>query len=246
MNLKCVIIDDEPLAIKVIENHISQIKELQIAAVFNNAIDSMEYLREHMPDLLFLDVNMPIIDGFSFLDSLDEKPMVIITSAHAEHAAKGFDLEVLDYLVKPVSLPRFIKAVNKALAKAKEQPKRDAVNEHIFVKVDKKKMKKIYLDEIILVESLKDYIKIITPKGNHIVHKTLSAFTEELSSDRFIRIHGSHTVSMDKIDALEGNSVEIGGKRYVIGRSYLDDVKAKILNQSIMGTGNKAGLSDDE
>ena len=105
-------------------------------------------------------------------------------------------------------------------------------------------MKKIYLDEIILVESLKDYIKIITPKGNHIVHKTLSAFTEELSSDRFIRIHRSHTVSMDKIDALEGNSVEIGGKRYVIGRSYLDDVKTRILNQSVSTSGNRTNVSE--
>lgn len=229
MILKCVIIDDEPLAVKVIENHISQIKELQTVAVFNNAIDSMEYLRENKPDLLFLDVNMPIIDGFSFLESLDDKPLVIITSAHAEHAAKGFDQEVLDYLVKPISLPRFIKAVNKALSKMKDHAKTDLSHDHIFVKVDKKKMKKIYLDDIILIESLKDYIKIITTKDNHIVHKTLSAFTDELSNDNFIRIHRSYTVSIDKIDVLEGNSVEIRGKRYVIGRSYLDDVKSRIL-----------------
>ena len=239
MNLKCVIIDDEPLAVKVIQNYVEQIKELEEMAVFNNAIDSLAFIRDHKPDLLFLDVNMPILDGFSFLDSLDTKPMVIITSAHAEHAAKGFDLEVLDYLVKPISLPRFIKAVNKALAKVQEHPKWDTSRDHIFVKVDKKKMKKIYLDEIILVESLKDYIKIITTKGNHIVHKTLSAFTEELSSDKFIRIHRSHTVSLDKIDALEGNSVEIAGKRYVIGRSYLEDVKANILERSISTGGNK-------
>ncbi|WP_228238383.1 LytR/AlgR family response regulator transcription factor [Allomuricauda sp. M10] len=229
MNLKCVIIDDEPLAVKVIENHISQIKELQSVAVFNNAIDSLEYLRENKPDLLFLDVNMPIIDGFSFLESLDDKPLVIITSAHAEYAAKGFDQEVLDYLVKPISLPRFIKAINKAMAKLRHDTKGDATREHIFVKVDKKKMKKIYLDEIVLIESLKDYIKIITAKENHIVHKTLSAFTDELSDEKFIRIHRSYTVSIDKIDALEGNSVEIKGKRYVIGRSYLEDVKARIL-----------------
>ena len=142
MILKCVIIDDEPLAVKVIENHISQIKELQTVAVFNNAIDSMEYLRENKPDLLFLDVNMPIIDGFSFLESLDDKPLVIITSAHAEHAAKGFDQEVLDYLVKPISLPRFIKAVNKALSKMKDHAKTDLYHDHIFVKVDKKEDEK--------------------------------------------------------------------------------------------------------
>jgi DNA-binding LytR/AlgR family response regulator len=232
MNLKCVIIDDEPLAIKVIENHISQIKELEVSAVFHNAIDSLGHFREHLPDLLFLDVNMPIMDGFSFLDSLEKKPMVIITSAHSQYAIKGFEQEVLDYLVKPVSLPRFIKAVNKAMAKFRIHSERNASQDHIFVKVDKKKMKKVYLDDIILVESLKDYIKIVTSRGNHIVHSTLSAFTEELPGDLFIRIHRSYTVSLDKIDAVEGNSVEIGGKRFVIGRSYLDEVKNRILNQS--------------
>jgi len=232
MSVSCIIIDDEPLAIKVIENHISHIAELHVSAVFSNAIDSMEHLRLHRPDLLFLDVNMPIIDGFSFLDSLESKPMVIITTAHSEHAVKGFELEVLDYLVKPISLPRFIKAANKALAKGGGHSNRPLAQDHIFVKVDKKKMKKIYLDEIVLVESLKDYIRIVTLKGSHIVHRTLSSFTEELSGDRFIRIHRSHTVSLDKIDTLEGNSVEIAGKRYVIGRSYLEDVKNRILNAS--------------
>lgn len=232
MSLRCVIIDDEPLAIKVIENHISQLPELQVAAVFNNAIDSMEHLRRDRPDLLFLDVNMPIIDGLSFLDSLESKPMVIITTAHSEHAVKGFELEVLDYLVKPISLPRFIKAANKALARHGDRSKRPRAQDHIFVKVDKKKMKKINLDDIVLVESLKDYIKIVTLKGSYIVHQTLSSFTEELAGERFIRIHRSHTVSLDKIDVLEGNSVEIAGKRYVIGRSYLEDVKQRILNVS--------------
>src|SRR5690606_14481792 len=138
MSLHCVIIDDEPLAIKVIENHISHIVELKVSAVFNNAMDSMEHLREHRPDLLFLDVNMPIIDGFSFLDSLESKPMVIITTAHSEHAVRGFELEVLDYLVKPISLPRFIKAANKALAKGGGHSNRPLAQDHIFVKVDKK------------------------------------------------------------------------------------------------------------
>src|SRR5690606_17677243 len=182
--------------------------------------------------LLFLNMYMHNIYVFRFLYILDKKPMDIITTAHSQYAIKVFELQVLDYLVKPVSLPRFIKAVNKAMAKVRDRTKRDVSQDHIFVKVDKKKMKKIYLDDIILVESLKDYIKIVTSKGNHIVHSTLSAFTEELSADHFIRIHRSHTVSMDKIDAVEGNSVEIGGRRFVIGRSYLEDVKNRILNQS--------------
>src|SRR5690606_23295141 len=148
-------------------------------------------------------------------------------------------LEVLDYLVKPISLPRFLKAANKALAREAQRLPRPLAQRHIFVKVDKKKMKKIYLEEIVLVESLKDYIRIVTTKGSHIVHQTLSSFTEELEGGRFIRIHRSHTVSLDKIDVLEGNSVEIAGKRYVIGRSYLDDVKQRILNLSPPGVGDR-------
>ena len=143
MKLKCVIIDDEPLAINVIKKHVDQIEELETVATFTNAVDSLKFLHDNQPDLIFLDVNMPVLDGFKFLESLNQKPIVIITSAHAEHAIKGFELEVLDYLLKPISFPRFLKSVNKAISiKRKEQEEKTSSSEHIFVKVDKKKMKK--------------------------------------------------------------------------------------------------------
>ena len=230
MTLKCIIIDDEPLAINVIKNHIAQLPAIEILQTFDNALESLDFLSRNKVDLMFLDINMPVIDGLSFLRSLDQKPMVILTTAHEEYAVEGFELEVLDYLVKPISLPRFLKASNKALARSKEQLhpiKHD--EDSLFVKVDKKKMKKIYFDDILVVESLKDYIKIITTKGNYVVHQTLGSFTVELPATQFMRIHRSYTANITKVDTVEGNSVEIANKRYTIGRNYLEDAKAAIF-----------------
>src|SRR5680860_587752 len=165
MKLKCVIIDDEPLAINVLKNFIHQIKGLQLVKTFNNAIDSLEYLHCNRVDLLFLDINMPILEGYNFLESIENKPIVIITTANKEYAVKGYELEVLDYLLKPFPIYRFIKAINKAFKKFNEIQNLGGENtdrEYIFVKVDKKKMKKIFLDEILVIESVKDYIKILT------------------------------------------------------------------------------------
>ena len=231
MNLRCIIIDDEPLAINVIKNHIAQLTGLEVVKTFDNAIECLDFLRKNKIDLLFLDINMPVLDGLSFLRSLEHKPMVILTTAYEEHAVAGFELEVLDYLVKPISLPRFLKATNKAMAKAQENARNTtpAEPESIFVKIDKKKMKKIYLDDILLIESLKDYIKIITTKGNFVIHQTLGSFTDELPAHQFIRIHRSYTANINKVDTVEGNSVEIANKRYTIGRNYLDEAKAAIL-----------------
>jgi len=232
MSLSCIIIDDEPLAIKVIKNYVEQIKELSLQATFTNAVDSMHYLQENNVDLLFLDINMPLLDGYSFLESLPHKPNVIITTAHEEYAVKGYELEVLDFLIKPIPFPRFLKAVNKALKLKNESQnitKQNSETEHIFVKVDKKRMRKIYLKDILVIESLKDYIKIITATNKHIVHQTLSSFTESLPQDQFIRIHRSYTIAIPKVEAIEGNSLEIGGSRYTIGRSYINEVKEAIL-----------------
>ena len=233
MSLSCIIIDDEPLAIKVIKNYVEQIKELSLQATFTNAVDSMNFIKENEVDLLFLDVNMPLLDGYSFLESLPHKPNVIITTAHAEYAVKGYELEILDFLIKPIPFPRFLKAVNKALKLKNESQNSTKSNtetlEHIFVKVDKKRMHKIYLKDILVIESLKDYIKIITATDKHIVHQTLSSFTESLPQDRFIRIHRSYTIAIPKVEAIEGNSLEIGGTRYTIGRSYINEAKEAIL-----------------
>lgn len=236
MKVKCLIIDDEPLAINVIKNYLKQIEDFEVISDFGNAIDGLNFLKSNTVDVIFLDINMPVLDGISFIKSLEKPPLVIITSAYEEYAVETYELDVLDYLVKPIEFPRFMKALNKVNRRLKinKVPYENTKDRpYLFVKIDKKKMKKIFLDEILIVESLKDYLKINTTTGKYIIHSTLSDFTELLPSRDFIRIHRSYTIAMDKIDAVEGNSIEIEGLRYVIGRSYIDEVKQKILNSSI-------------
>ena len=179
---------------------------------------------------------MPVLDGLSFLKSLDIKPMVIMTTAHENHALESFELQAIDYLVKPIPFPRFLKSVQRVIQLKKPQGSLEQNNSEtksIFVKIDKKKLQKIELDKIVLIESLKDYIRIKTDLGKYIIHKTLSSFTEELPTDKFIRIHRSFTVAIDRIDSVEGNSLEIQGERFTIGRSYINEVKSRILQDLI-------------
>ncbi|RNL82974.1 DNA-binding response regulator [Sinomicrobium pectinilyticum] len=235
MVIRCIVIDDEPLAINVLKNYIGQTRGLELISTFSNALDSIDFMRVNEVDLIFLDINMPVLDGLNFLKSVHIKPMVVITTAYEEHAVESYELEVLDYLVKPIPFHRFVMAVNKVFRMHSVRQKNDfgdpGERKFIFIKIDKKKMKKIFLDEITVIESLKDYIKINTYSGKYIVHQTLSSFTDELPADKFIRIHRSYTISLDKIEALEGNSIEIGGQRYTIGRSYFNEVRNKILNK---------------
>ncbi len=232
MIINCLIIDDEPLAINVIKNHIKEIDNINVIDTFNSAIDALNFMKSNTVDLLFLDINMPLLDGLDFIKSLDKKPMIVITTAYSEYAIKTYELEVLDYLMKPISFPRFLKAVNRAFKELNSNLTSNlkvAKRAHIFIKVDKKKMQKIYLDEILIIESLRDYLKITTISNKYIIHSTLSSFTEKLPSNNFIRIHRSFTIAIDKIEAVQGNSVEIDGIKYVIGRSFIEHVKNRIL-----------------
>ncbi|NJX14400.1 LytR/AlgR family response regulator transcription factor [Tamlana crocina] len=233
MSTKCIIIDDEPLAINVIKNYLQQIKGFEVTKTFSNALEALDFLKSEQIDVMFLDINMPLLDGLSFVKALNDPPLIIVTTAYTEFAVETYELNVLDYLVKPIEFPRFIKAIDKVehkLMKTTTINQNNNAREHLFVKIDKKKMKKIYLDEILTIESLKDYLKINTTTGKYIIHSTLSDFTSLLPEHNFIRIHRSYTIAIDKIDVVEGNSVEIEGLRYVIGRSYLEEVKGKILN----------------
>lgn len=238
MKVRCLIIDDEPLAINVIKKYLENFENFELISTFNNAIDGLNFLKNNSIDMIFLDINMPVLDGINFIKSLDAPPLIIMTTAYNEFALETYELDVLDYLVKPIEFPRFMKAINKVdkrLDSINSRHPKETSKERpfIFVKIDKKKMKKIFLDEILVIESLKDYLKINTVNGKYIVHSTLTDFTDLLPARNFIRIHRSFTISIDKIEALEGNSIEIEGLRYVIGRSYIDEVKQKILNSSI-------------
>ena len=232
-NINCLIIDDEPLAVNVIKNFIEEINNISVKETFNNAIDALAFLKNNNVDLIFLDINMPLLNGLDFIKNLENKPIIIVTTAYDEYAIKTYELDVLDYLVKPISFPRFIKAVNRASKTLVNteiaENSKSATRPFTFIKVDKKKMKKIYLDEILVVESLRDYLKITTQTNKYIIHSTLSNFTNLLPESNFIRIHRSFTIAIDKIDTVEGNSLEIEGIRYVIGISYIENVKKRIL-----------------
>lgn len=233
MKIKCIIIDDEHLAISVIENHLKNFDHIEIVETFDNPLKAYRILEQEKIDLIFLDINMPQMTGFAFLENLSHKPLIVITTAYREYAVKSFELNVLDYLVKPIPFNRFLKTINKvyqqvyvanasADASLQQEP-------HIFIKANKKLLK-INLNDILYIESLKDYIKVTTTLGDYVVHKSLTAITEELPQSNFIRIHRSYTISINKIIALEGNTVEISNRNIPIGRNYTKQVKERIFN----------------
>ncbi|MBF4487151.1 MULTISPECIES: LytTR family DNA-binding domain-containing protein [unclassified Flavobacterium] len=237
MKIQCLIIDDEPLAINVIKNYLEPVENFEVIDTFSNPIEGLNFLKNNKVDVIFLDINMPVLDGINFIKSLENPPILIITSAYSQFAIETYELDVLDYLVKPIEFPRLMKTLNKISKRLETKnsapQENSAESPFIFVKIDKKRMKKILFNEILVIESLKDYLKINTLTGKYIIHSTLSDFTDLLPERNFLRIHRSYTIAIDKIDAVEGNSIEIEGLRYVIGRSYIDHVKQRILNSSI-------------
>lgn len=240
MKIHCQIVDDEPLAINVIKKFLQQFQYAEVVSSCYNAMDAFAYISEKPVDLIFLDINMPTLNGLDFLKSLKEPPLVIITSAYRDYAVDGFELNVLDYLVKPISFQRFLKAMDKANTAMREKR---AINQplvtapegsksFIFLKVDKK-MVKIYLDEILYIESLKDYVRIRTVYEDMVTHQNLNGMAKILPSDSFIRIHKSYTISVDKVKSIEGNCVEIASKLLPIGRNYRKQVKEHIFKANV-------------
>lgn len=236
MKIKFLIIDDDPSAVNVIKNYLQQIGNSELTISFNNAVDGWNFMKNNPVDVIFLDINMSALDRLDFVKNLKDPSSVIITSAYFEFASESFDLNVLDYLVKPFELPRFMRAINKVYERL--EINKNGLNAYkkrayLFIKIDKKKMKKVFFDEILVIESLKDYLKVNTTNGKFIIHSTLTDFTNLLPVEDFIRIHRSYTISVNKIDTIEGNSLKIDGIRYAIGRSYLKKVKEMFFSTSI-------------
>ncbi|OOG63532.1 LytTR family DNA-binding domain-containing protein [Flavobacterium sp. A45] len=232
MKIKCVLIDDEPLAIKVLLNYFENFSDFEVIATFNNSLEGLEFINSNNVDAVFLDINMPMMTGFELISLLENKTRVVITTAFREFAAESYDLEVLDYLVKPIPLPRFIKCIHKIEAeynlKNNIKIENHRIEPHLFIKVDKK-MVKINIDEILFVEGMKEYIKVVTPEKTYITHKSLTSLTEELPADRFMRIHKSYTIALNKVKSIEGNRIQILSYTIPIGRNYSKEVKVKIL-----------------
>jgi DNA-binding LytR/AlgR family response regulator len=233
MKIKCVIIDDEPLAIKVIEDHLKNFDHIEVVAALNTPLKAYSILEQEKVDVIFLDINMPQISGFTFIENLTHKPLIVITTAYREYAVKSYELNILDYLVKPIPFNRFLKTINKVYQQVYIGSNANDTliqhDPHIFLKVNKK-LVKVNLNDILIIESLKDYIKVITALDDYVVHKSLTTITEELPQSNFIRIHRSYTISINKIDAIEGNIVEIANRKIPIGRNYQKLTKERILN----------------
>ena len=224
--LRCIAIDDEPLALELLEDNISKVPFLQLAASCSNAMEAIKVLQEKTVDLIFLDIQMPGLTGLQFIQSLSEKPMFILITAYEKFALEGFNLDVVDYLVKPVPFERFLKACNKAreLHQLKTQPKEtiaDKSPDYIFVSVDYSLLK-VVVDDIMWIEGLKDYIKIHLKSTAKpvITRMTMKAVEELLPSSRFIRIHKSYIAAMDFITTVRKTSVMMGTQELPVSDTY--------------------------
>jgi DNA-binding LytR/AlgR family response regulator len=228
---KCLIVDDEPLAIDIIENYLQRFEIVETRRC-ENALDAFRLLKEEKYDLIFLDIEMPMLTGLDFLGTLKDPPPVIITTAYRDYAVEGFEFEALDYLVKPISFPRFLKAFERALksvTNTESLPENNAGDENVylFLKVDRKFVK-IMMSDILYIESLKDYIRVTTKSSSLISYQSLTSITEKLPPEKFIRIHRSFTIGIDKVNSIEGNCVEIDGKLLPISREHRQEVLKKI------------------
>lgn len=218
-NARCLIIDDEPLAIDVIENYLQRLNITQIHRC-ENGIDAFQLLQQQAFDLIFLDIEMPLLTGLDLLKSLKDPPNVIITTAYRDYAVEGFEFEVLDYLVKPISFPRFIKAMERAFKNTRPE-------DFLFLKVDRKFVK-IDIDDILYIESLKDYIRVKTKQDAWVSYQTLTSITDKLPKEKFIRIHRSFTIAIDKVTSIDGSFVEIDGQQIPISREQKQEVMKRI------------------
>lgn len=229
---QCIIIDDEPIAVNVIKDHLGHFSNIKCLQGFTNAVDAMELLNREDIDLLFLDINMPGISGVEFLRSLPQPPKVIFTTAYRNFAVDAFELDAIDYLVKPISFERFLKAINKFLVHMQQRTHDHPANpkqkpKHIILKADKKNFK-ILLDDIIYIESLDNYVKVHTQDASFICYERLSTLEEELSGSDFMRIHRSYIIHLNKVDVFTASYVEIGGENFSIGRNYKQAVLKRL------------------
>ena len=235
MKLKCIITDDEPIARKGLQNYVERIDFLELVGVCEDAIQLNNQLKSQQADLLFLDIEMPYMTGIELLNSLSNPPKVIITSAYAEYAIKGYDLEVSDYLLKPISFDRFLKAVNKAYDQliSSQTP---VVQDYLFVKTSLK-LEKIRFNDMRFIEGVENYVAIYTSDGKIITHTTLRTILQKLPPERFVQVHKSYLINIDKIDSIEGNLLGIGKNKIPLSRTYKETALEIILKNKLLKDG---------
>lgn len=238
MAINCVIIDDEPLARECITTYVAEIDFLKLAGVGNNPVDLVQLLETHSPDLVFLDIQMPIMNGIDFLKANPKLPMVIITTAYPSYALEGFQLDVMDYLVKPIVFNRFFQAITKA--KEYHQLVTRSTNtdvpgipvDYFFVKCGHT-FERICFDDLLYIEALQNYVTLFTRKGKFITQLPLKNVEQNLEGQPFIRVHKSYIVSISKIEAIENNDVVLSTARIPISRHYRDQVMERVVSENL-------------
>lgn len=239
MKLSCLIVDDEPMARKVLEEYIEDADFLSLSASAENPLKAGALLKSTKIDLMFLDINMPKMSGIEFLRSGAALPMTIMTTAYTEYAIEGFELDVVDYLVKPFSFERFLKAVTKAkeYAELKNKPaeiiSNNPADNYFFVKCDGK-IEKILYDELLYVEAMLNYVILHTENKKMIVYLTIKGITEQLPADIFLKIHKSTIINTTKIKSIEGNTIDMGKAKVVISQNMHDSVLKEILKDKML------------
>jgi two-component system LytT family response regulator len=233
--IRCIIVDDEPVAREILESHIAKIDAIEVVASCKNAMEAFQAISSQKIDLVFLDINMPEISGLSLARSINKNIKIIFTTAYREYAVEGFDLQAVDYLLKPISLERLLQAVNKYLnenmqvAPVPETEADEDKSDSFFVRSDRKMVKIAYAD-ILYIESLADYIKIYLDKKNVVTRETISSIEAKLPKHEFVRVHRSFIVALKAIDSFTSEYVEIGKKQIPISRSYKDQVLKRLEN----------------
>ena len=221
--ISCIIVEDEPLAVKVLSDYIAQVPFLDLKSAFKDAILATEYLRDNSVDLIFLDIHLPKLKGMAFLKTLTNPPSIIITTAYHQYAVEGFNLNVTDYLLKPIEFERFLVAVNKVKTRQAVAEKEET-KDHLFLNVQKKKVK-ILFSEIVYIESQREYIKIVTTKKEFISKMGTQEIEEMLPASQFRRIHRSFIISVNKIESYTAEMVEVNGVSIPVGRGYRDVIE---------------------
>ena len=240
MKINCIIVDDEPLARKGLEEYVQDTELLQLQGTFDTALKATDILMTGKIELLLLDIQMPKITGLEFLKTLVNPPLTILTTAYPEYALQAFDLNVLDYLLKPFSFERFLKAVMKAKSflETVQQPSapasiENAADAYFFLKTENKLVKIAY-EEVLFVEALQNYVAVHTKGKKYLSYLTIKSVEEQLPAHRFIKIHKSYLVAANKVESIEGNEIKIGPHQIPISRNNKEEVLEKILQNRLL------------